>query len=214
MMGVMLLGAVVGIGLLLGWGLGGALRNLAFVEVRLWQVFPAALALQVLPLPTGGGGTSYLPFVALVVSYVFLIGVTALNWRLRGFPLILMGLVLNAIPIFINQGMPVSAEAVVAAGGSVDEVPRERGRKHHLSTGEDDLTFLGDVIAVRAPFRAVVSVGDLLMYSGAAVFLAGAMLASPRRPPPPTSLPRPARPSRRWGSRRSRSSPVPERSGF
>jgi hypothetical protein len=207
----MLLGAVLGIGLLLGWGLGGALRNLASVEIRLWQVFPAALALQVVPLP----GSSYLPFVALVVSYVFLIGVTALNWRLRGFPLILVGLVLNAVPIFINQGMPVSAEAVVAAGGSVDELPRGRGGKHHLSTGEDDLTFLGDVIAIRAPFRAVVSVGDLLMYSGAAVFLTGAMLASPRRPPPPPSLShRPARPSRRWGSPRSRSSPARERSRF
>jgi hypothetical protein len=213
MMGVMLLGAVLAIGLLLGWGLGGALRNLALVQVRLWQVFPAALALQVLPVPGGGG--SNLPFVALVLSYLFLIGVTALNWRLRGFPLILVGLVLNAIPIFINQGMPVSAEAVVAAGGSVDEVPREPGGKHHLATAEDDLTFLGDVIAVRAPFQAVVSIGDLLMYSGAAVFLAGAMLASPRRPRPPPSLPRrPARPSRRWGSRRSRSSPVPGRSGF
>ena len=210
MMVVMLLGAVLAIGLLLGWGLGGALRNLALVEVRLWQVFPAALALQVVPLPE----SSYLPFVVLVVSYVFLIGVTTLNWRLRGFPLILVGLVLNAVPIFINQGMPVSAEAVVAAGGSVDEVPRGPGSKHHLSTGEDDLTSLGDVIAVRAPFRAVVSVGDLLMYSGAAVFLTGAMLASPRRPPPPPSLPsRPARPSRRWGSRRSRSSPALERSG-
>lgn len=191
-------------GLLLGWGFGGALRNLAHVRVGLWWMYPVGLALQVVPVPRFETGTArYLPFAVLVFSYVVLISVTAINWRLRGFPVILVGLVLNLVPIALNQGMPVSGAAVRAVGGSVEDVPTERGGKHHLATERDTARFLGDVLPVRAPFREVVSVGDLVMWIGAAVFLAGAMLAALERPPREADRPaRRARPSTMWGSPR------------
>lgn len=201
---VLVAAAFLVIGLLLGWGFGGSLRNVAHVRVALWWLFPIGLALQILPLPSFETGTvRFLPFAVLLFSYVILIAVAAINWRVRGAPLILVGLVLNLIPIALNQGMPVSGSAVREVGGSVGSVPIEPGGKHHLATGEDRLTFLGDVIPMRSPFREVVSVGDLVLWVGAAVFLAAAMLALPERPPR-TLAPnaRRPRPSTMWGSLR------------
>jgi hypothetical protein len=199
-----LLVTFLAIGVLLGWGLGGAARNLAHVRIALWPALPVAVILQVIPIPGGSEGLAgQLPFIALLISFGLLAAVAAANWRLRGFLLILVGVVLNAIPLVINQGMPVSGAAVVDVGGSVDDLPRERGGKHHLASDRDVLTFLGDVFPVRAPFREVVSLGDLLMYGGAALFLASAMLANPERPPPNAAdrLRRPP-PSTMWGSPR------------
>jgi hypothetical protein len=167
-------------------------------------LFPVGLVLQILPVPVAETGTArYLPFAVLLISYVVLIAVAAINWRLRAAPLILAGLVLNLIPIALNEGMPVSGSAVREVGGSVSSVPTEPGAKHHLATGEDQLVFLGDVIPMRAPFREVVSGGDLVLWLGAAVFLAAAMLALPERPPrTPVRDARRSRPSTMWGTLR------------
>lgn len=202
--GVLVAGAFLVMGLLLGWGFGGALRNLAHLRVGLWWMFPVGLFLQVAPVPQPETGTArYLPFAILLFSYLVLISVTAINWRLRGAPVILVGLLLNVLPIALNQGMPVSGQAVREVGGSVKEVPTELGGKHHLATGEDRLTFLGDVLPIREPFREVVSVGDLVLWLGAAVFLAGAMMALPERPSRRLARDaRRARPSTMWGSLR------------
>lgn len=184
MASVLLLASILAIGLLLGWGLGGGVRNLAQLEVRLWWLVPIALAMQLVPIPRADSGVGrYLPFVVLLLSFVLIGGVVLVNWRLRGFPAILLGVLLNLIPIALNQGMPVSGAAVAESGGSVADVPTELGAKHHLERPEDELTFLADVIAVRRPFRAVVSAGDLVMWVGAGWFLTAAMLGVPRRQP-------------------------------
>ena len=178
-------------GLLLGWGLGGGIRNLGGLEVRLWWLIPLALVLQIIPLPhPDSGPLRYLPFVLLLVSFLLIGAAMILNLGLRGFPAILLGVVLNLVPIVVNQGMPVSGSAVVEAGGALADVPRELGGKHHLKRPEDQVTFLADTIAVRSPFRAVVSVGDLVMWLGAGWFVTWAMLGDPRREP----LARPSRP--------------------
>ena len=199
---MLLLASIVVIGLLLGWGLGGRIRNLAQLEVRLWWLVSIAFVMQVISVPRAAEGPGrYAPFAVLLLSFVLIGGVMALNWRLTGFPTILLGVILNLIPIAINQGMPVSGPAVIESGGSVEAVPRELGEKHHLLRPEDRLTELADVIAVRPPFQAVVSVGDLVMWVGAAWFLTAAMLGRQRRGPRPSPAPsRAARSSRKLGS--------------
>ena len=195
---VLLLASIVVIGLLLGWGLGGRIRNLAELEVRLWWVVPLALLMQAISIPRAAEGPGrYAPFAVLLLSFTLVGVVMALNWELRGFPTILLGVVLNLIPIAINQGMPVSGPAVIASGGSIEAVPRELGEKHHLLRPEDRLTALADVVAVRPPFRAVVSAGDLVMWVGAGWFLTAAMLGSPRRGRRPHPVPEEVRSSRR-----------------
>lgn len=189
------------IGLLLGWGFGGNLRNLALARISLWYLAPLGLVLQAVPVRAGQGTTRLLPLWLLMASYALLITLAVANWRLRGFVLILVGLTLNATMIGLNQGMPVSPTAAARAGGmeAVSAIPPERGSKHHLAGEEDVLTPLGDSIGVAPPFGLVVSPGDVAMYVGAAMFLTAAMIGRPvrrRREEPPA---RPATPS---GTRR------------
>jgi hypothetical protein len=176
------------IGVLLGLGLGGSFRNLADVQIRFWPAIPAAVLLQVIPLPHMEGQLGeVVPVGMLLLSLVVLFLVAVANWRLYGFIVIAVGVLLNFVVIGANHGMPVSRDAVLAAGGSdrIDDLPREPGSRHHLASSEDSLMFLGDVIGIRPPFGVVVSVGDLLTYGGATAFVVAAMLGRPvrRRPP-------------------------------
>ena len=198
---MLLLGTILLIGVLLGLGLGGDLRNLAEARVRLWYLLPLALVIQLAPIPRGDGEVGrYLPFAALLLSLVLIAVVCVVNWGVRGFPTILLGVLLNAAPIALNQGMPVSPEAVVAVGGSLADLPTEIGEKHHVQTAEDQLTMLADVLPIREPFKAVVSVGDLVMWWGVALFVTAAMLGREQRGAdhPPTG--HRSRPSTRSGS--------------
>lgn len=196
---MLLQAAILTVGLLVGWGLGGGLRGLRHVRLRIWPVAPAALALQLAPaeaLAAVGATGERGELGALLLSYLLLLLVAAVNWRHPGFPLIVIGLALNVTVMSVNGGMPVSEAALHRAGRSADIriLSEGVGPKHHLATGEDRLMPLADVIPVAPPFSLVLSVGDVLTYTGAAVFLAGAMLArSPRqrdataRPPAPTA---------------------------
>src|SRR5918996_5478033 len=175
------------IGILLGLGLGGSFRNLGEVQIRFWQAIPVAVLLQVMPLPDLEGRLGQvIPVGMLLLSLVILFLVAASNWRLFGFMVMALGVVLNFVVIGANHGMPVSRDAVLAAGGAdrLDDVPTERGPRHHLADQRDVLVFLGDVIGIRPPFGVVVSVGDLLTYGGATAFLVAAMLGRPVRRPP------------------------------
>ena len=204
---MLLLASILVVGMLVGWGLGGRLSNLAAVEIRLWPLLPAALVLQVVPIPRLGEGIGrYAPFAVLLFSFLVIGFVCVRNIRLAGFPAILLGVVLNAIPIAVNQGMPVSGDAVVAVGGEAEDVDRERGEKHHLLGPDDRLTFLADVIPVRPPFTAVVSVGDLVMWVGAGWFVTAAMV---RRGRHRRGTPSPGSPSPAHSPRRARTSGSP-----
>ena len=143
---------------------GGRLGPLAHLEIRWPYVALAGLGLQVAPVP---GPT--LPLVLLFVSFVLLVVFAAVNVRagVVGFPLILIGIVLNFAVIAVNQGMPVSREALVASGQAetLSLLARDGGVKHHLAGPDDRLLFLGDVIVIR-PVSMVASVGDLIAYAG------------------------------------------------
>lgn len=186
---MLLLAAILGIGLLLGWGLGGRLRNIATVRIRLWPLAMGALVLQVLPIPPLQGSIGRLvPIGALLASFAILLFVAAVNWRLRGFVLILLGLLLNAVVITVNQGMPVSEHAVRQSGqaAGLEQLATGDDPKHHLADESDILLPLADVIPMGSPFNQVLSVGDVAAYFGAAAFLTAAMLGLAERGHPPT----------------------------
>ena len=203
MLDMRLLGTIILIALMLGWGLGGGLRALADVRIRWWPLIPVALVLQAVPVPATaedlGGG---LPVWVLLGSYAVLLVAVIRNRRLRGFVAIAIGVVLNASVIGINQGMPVSGNAIRESGNLslFQGLPRERGggSKHHLAGEDDILLFLADSIPVRQPFGVVVSPGDIAIDLGAAAFLVAAMLGRPERRPEEEELPS----TRRSGTRR------------
>jgi len=172
-----------------GYLAGGRLAPLAQLEIRWPYVALAGLGLQVAPVP---GPT--LPLVLLLVSFVLLVAFAAVNVRARvvGFPLILIGIVLNFAVIGVNQGMPVSREALMASGQAetLALLARDGGVKHHLAGPDDRLLFLGDVIVIR-PVSMVASVGDLIAYAGVLWLVLMGMVgqvAQVRLPPIPVGV--------------------------
>jgi hypothetical protein len=201
---VLLLPFVLVVAVLIAYALGGRLRNLASVpgipyreggvwvlsgwkdpRLRFWLLAPVALAMQAVPVPTMEGPVGRaLPVGLLLLSYALLIWLSAANWKMPGFPLILIGVALNFVVIAANQGMPVSQSALRTTGQieAIEELEEREDSKHHLATDEDVLRPLGDVMGIGPPFNVVISVGDIVAYAGAAIFLIEAMLGFPASP--------------------------------
>lgn len=149
---------------------GGRLSNLAEHRFPLGWLGVIGVALQFVPARGDLGD------VVLTASFLCLFVVCGVNWRLPGFVLILVGLLLNFVVITVNEGMPVSRGAVVASGqaATLPELRDLDSPKHHLQRSDDRLMALADVIAVGPPIRQVVSIGDIAVLAGVAWFLIAA----------------------------------------
>jgi hypothetical protein len=165
------------LGVVLGYILRGRLSNLALVRVRWWGIIPAALVLQLGPLPQGGGTNLLIRTIILSISYAMIVVFTLVNVRVPGMVLILVGVMANFAVIAVNGGMPVSADALRDSGQSVvlTELRGSAPDTHHLATEEDSLTFLGDVIGVPAPVARAISIGDIIVCLGLIWFIASSM---------------------------------------
>lgn len=166
-------------GLAAGYALGGRLRNLEHLSLRMPWLVLLALAVQLVIFTSLGdavGESSSL--VAHVASYGLLLVFVAVNLRHVGVLLAGLGTVLNAAVIVANGGyMPASTRALEMAG------LRTTYTTHNNSVIADEgarLLPLGDVMAVPSDvpiFANVFSVGDVLIAVGVAVLLAAAMRA-------------------------------------
>jgi hypothetical protein len=184
---VLVLAAFV-IGGIVGIALGGRFGNLGGVHYRWWPLAIAGLVLQIVPVSHAWAHERTIGATLLVLSFVLLLVFVLANMRSPGFPLIAIGLVLNATVITVNAGMPVTAAALRAAsdGKMADAVVKlktEGGAKHHLAGPSDKLLPLADNLGIGAPIRGVFSVGDVLWIAGAAWAVAGGMLLKPTADP-------------------------------
>jgi hypothetical protein len=220
---VQLIFIIVVVAIIVGFLARGSLRPFERLTVHWWGVALAGLALQVVPLPHGASRAAVTS--VMVMSYVLLIAFLWVNRQLPAVPLVLVGLSLNLVVIAPNGGMPVSASAVRAAGGTVAEVPvAGTTGKHHLMSDKDVLRPLGDVIPGPPPLGVVLSIGDVLLYAGVAIFVVMVMLGrfgenrrkptrwmqgyrgkhlSPKRRPPNPALAAPSHPAPPAGAARS-----------
>ncbi len=200
--------SVIVLAILLGYVFGGRLRRLEELRLRWWFLAILGLALQFVPLPDGRGGTDLVVrMLVLGASYASLIVFAVANVRLPGVSLLLLGLALNAAVIVPNGGMPVSKAALISSGqGDVLQVLIDEGAaKHHLKTGDDVLTPLGDVIPVAGPIKQVISIGDVFVYAG----LVWLTVAAMRGRIPSTDRADPQRYRYRGKHRPSSAPPVP-----
>jgi hypothetical protein len=165
--------AAVVVGLLAG----GTIRSFPTVPLRWWSVAVTGLGLQVAPIPDRFAFPSLLVSLALLLMFAFI------NLRSPGFILILTGLLLNAVAIVSNHGMPVTRTALAASDRpvavEVTELRANGGAKHHLADDRSVLLPITDAIGIPAPVGATVSVGDVSVYLGAGWFVAAAL--RPRR---------------------------------
>jgi hypothetical protein len=157
---------------------GGRLGNLADIHLRAWWLLPVGFLLQTvagfIPRENASIGVGL-----ILVSYLPLLAMVALNRQRPGMSLMGLGILMNFAVISLNSGMPVLREAaVVAANFQQDPVVAE-GYKHIILGPDTVLPFLADVIPIRLFGQGqVISLGDVLL----AVGLSGFMQAELRRP--------------------------------
>jgi uncharacterized protein DUF5317 len=180
---LVVLGAV-GLGLLTG----GSFRALERLRLHWWGLAILGLALQVAPIPAAPIlSTRGTAAVLLIASYLILLACLLLNRRVPGAPVMVLGLVLNLAVVGANAGMPVSAEAIQAAGGAPTAITASDG-KHHLMSGDDVLKPLGDVIPLPQPLGVVLSIGDIFLYAGVGWFVLQVMRGRSRVNPRPIAM--------------------------
>jgi hypothetical protein len=162
----------IGIGVLAG----GNFRFFPSIGVRWWWLAIAGVVLQVVPV------SGELGYVALLASFALLLAFALMNLRSPGFILILVGLLLNAVVIAANHGMPVTQRALTRSGqaATLADLIASGGAKHHLAKPDTVLLALGDVIALPQPIGQAVSAGDLCVHLGVGWFVVAAL--RPRRP--------------------------------
>lgn len=178
---LLILAGAIGAGFLLG----GSLRPFEHVRMHLWGAALLGLGMQVVPAP-GLDARSRLAAAAMLAgSYGFLAAFVGVNRRMPAALAMLVGLGLNLAVTLPNAGMPVSAAAIRAAGGSSFEVSDAR---HHLAQGGDVLATFGDTIPVPG-LRVVLSPGDVLLYGAIAWLVVAVMRGRFRETPrPPARL--------------------------
>ena len=145
----------VALGGIAGLLLGGDWRNLRSLRIHWWPLAILALAIRVAALIVG------FPLAAHVTAILLTSAIAARNWRIAGAVLIALGSAMNAVVILLNGGMPFDAEAAASVGAQALQTD---SLHHHISPATK-FPWLADVIPV-APFRAVYSVGDVVIAAG------------------------------------------------
>ena len=155
---------------------GGRLLHLAEIELRLWWLLLVGFAMQFTAaiLPTGSQGSFRIGVALILLSYIPLLTVVVLNRNRTGMWLTGVGILMNFTVIAVNGGMPVLIEAAQVAGGFSEDVAILDDAKHVLLDETSRLTFLADVIPLRAfGVGQVLSIGDVFLAVGLGAFLEG-----------------------------------------
>lgn len=157
--------SVVVVAVLVGFAVGGGLGRLGDLALRRRPLVVAALLLQILGALLGGVAYPLgLLFSVLLVGWFL-----RANRGVRGFGLVALGLLCNALVVGLNGAMPVSLDATGRAGIDIQDILSGRDSRHQLSGPDTRLAPLADVVPVLLPWRhEVVSVGDVLVAAGLA----------------------------------------------
>lgn len=163
----MLILAAIALALLVVPLVGGQLSRLALLRLRQQRLVVAALGLQVLAVSIVPTWPRPLLVAAHGASYVLAGVFVWLNRRVPGLWLLAAGAAMNAVTIAVNGGMlPADPDALRAAGQSTPA-------GEFINSGavaNPHLAFFGDNYASPAwlPLQNVYSIGDLLIFLGAA----------------------------------------------
>lgn len=146
---------------------GGSLERLAATNFRATSLLLLGLALQIVfGFWSPSWMTDALGLTVLLVSNLFVLAWLVVNRSLPGLLIAAVGLLMNLTVITANGAMPVSADAVRAAGGDELEIS-EGALKHEVLDDDTRLRWLGDIIPV--PAIGIWSAGDLVLAAGLAL---------------------------------------------
>jgi hypothetical protein len=174
----MALSLAVLVGLLLGLACSGRISRVGSLRLRGIWLIGAAFAIQVvafpfafLPWSTSDAAAKWL----WLGSYLLLLLAGILNWRLRGVPLLLVGMAANVSAIVANGGhMPVLPGAMRSAGNDYSL------SQNSVALAHPHLSWLVDRWAIPdwLPLANAFSVGDIVIAVGTALLVFTATGAS------------------------------------
>ena len=149
---------------------GGRLRHIGQHRIRAWALVIVGFGLQV---ATDHWNVDRLGTALVITGSLALLLFAALNRHLVGMGIVALGVAANALVIGLNDGMPVSPSAVVAAHvASASEEPSiGYGYRHHREGSQDKVAILSDIIPI-PELHEVVSFGDLILALGVAATVA------------------------------------------
>jgi len=144
---------------------GGKLSNFSEIYARGWWLLFIGLGMQTAANFISNEQRELAVWLVLL-SYLPLLAVVALNQRMPGMWIAGVGILMNFTVIALNNGMPVLPEAFELAGGNLDNLILNA--KHVILDGNSRLPFLADIIPMPG---SVISMGDVLLAVGLGVFV-------------------------------------------
>lgn len=143
---------------------GGKISNFPEIYARGWWLLFVGFGMQIAAnyVPTSN---REIAVWLVLLSYLPLLLVVALNQRMPGMWISGIGILMNLAVIALNNGMPVLPQAIELAGGDPDMI---LDAKHVVLDATSHLPFLADIIPIP---RSVISLGDVLLAIGLGVFI-------------------------------------------
>ncbi|MDJ0959882.1 MAG: DUF5317 domain-containing protein [Acidimicrobiia bacterium] len=145
---------------------GGKLANLPDIYARGWLLLILGFGMQIVGNRLGEDQHE-LAVALVLISYVPLLLVAALNRTSPGMWIAGIGILMNFIVMAANGGMPVLPEAVELAGGDATSLTAFSA-KHVLLDSTTRFPFLADIIPLPG---SVISLGDVFFAIGLGVFI-------------------------------------------
>ncbi len=169
--------------LIIGKIRGGKIQNLNQLHIKAWYLFIISILIKTLSLliisrfdnKLSSFVIDYFKYIHVFIYLLLIIGLTV-NWKTLSLRMILVGTILNFLPILFNKGtMPVSLDALKYAGQYNQIVLLEKNRiiTHSLFNKSTKLKYLGDLIPISKPyvFPKIISIGDLIIALGVFILI-------------------------------------------
>ncbi len=143
---------------------GGKISNFTEIYARGWWLLFVGFGMQIAANWVPAANRDLAVWLVLL-SYLPLLTVVALNQRRPGRWITGIGILMNFTVSALNNGMPVLAEAIELAGG---DPGMALDAKHVVLDGASRVPFLADIIPMPG---SVISLGDVLLAVGLGVFI-------------------------------------------
>lgn len=156
--------AVIAVSVIVSLLRGGKLSNFSEIYARGWYLLFVGFGMQIAANYVPADSREVAVWLVLL-SYIPLLLVVALNQRMPGMWITGIGILMNFTVIALNNGMPVLPEAIELAGG-VPEMALDA--KHVVLDSTSRVPFLADIIPMPG---SVISLGDVLLAIGLGVFI-------------------------------------------
>lgn len=164
--------------LLLGKLRGGKIKNLGNLYISGWYFIVLSFLIEIISILIVSNSTGSLSniieekfFYIHIFMYLLLIIGMTMNFHEEGFRVVLLGNILNFLPIIINGGkMPVSIKALKYSNLYTQLSLLDEGRimTHSLVDEATKLYYLSDIIPIPKPYPLpkIISIGDILIGIG------------------------------------------------